>query len=116
MPILPFAHHVKEWFVLGMVMAASNGELEDHRRTERDQRLEIVDRSDLKSGAAVAAGAATKQPDGTFTAARIDVGREQQLKFLRGNCGPEADARVGPGREVRVSTRRRYFIAGFEHA
>jgi hypothetical protein len=38
-------------------------------------RLEMGDRSDLKSGAAVAAGAATKQPDGTFTAARIDVGR-----------------------------------------
>jgi hypothetical protein len=38
-------------------------------------RLEIADRSELKSGAAVAAGAATKQPDGTFTAARIDVGR-----------------------------------------
>src|SRR5712672_16372 len=39
------------------------------------QRLEISDRSDLKSGAAVAAAAATKQPDGTFTAARIDFGR-----------------------------------------
>jgi len=39
------------------------------------QRLEIADRSELKSAAAVAAGAATKQPDGTFTAARIDVGR-----------------------------------------
>ena len=38
-------------------------------------RLEIADRSELKSGAAVAPGAATKQPDGTFTAARIDVGR-----------------------------------------
>ncbi len=38
-------------------------------------RLEIADRSELKSGAAVAAGAATKQPDGTFAAARIDVGR-----------------------------------------
>ncbi len=38
-------------------------------------RLEITDRSELKSGAAVAAGAAAKQPDGTFTAARIDVGR-----------------------------------------
>ena len=36
-------------------------------------RLEIADRNELKSGAAVAA--ATKQPDGTFTAARIDVGR-----------------------------------------
>jgi hypothetical protein len=39
------------------------------------QRLEIADRSELKSGASVAAGAATKQPDGTFTAARIDFGR-----------------------------------------
>ena len=29
----------------------------------------------LVIGAAVAAAAATKQPDGTFTAARIDVGR-----------------------------------------
>ena len=38
-------------------------------------RLEMADKSDLKSGAAVAAAAATKQPDGTFTAARIDVGR-----------------------------------------
>ena len=38
-------------------------------------RLEIADRSELKSGAAVAAAAATKQPDGTFTAARIDFGR-----------------------------------------
>jgi hypothetical protein len=39
------------------------------------QRLEIANRSELKSGAAVAAGAATKQSDGTFTAARIDFGR-----------------------------------------
>ena len=39
------------------------------------QRLEVADRSELKSGVAVAAGAATKQPDGTFTAARIDFGR-----------------------------------------
>ena len=39
------------------------------------QRLEVSDRNELKAGAAVAAGAATKQPDGTFTAARIDVGR-----------------------------------------
>src|ERR1700760_1712359 len=38
-------------------------------------RLELADRSELKSGAAVAAAAATKQADGTFTAARIDVGR-----------------------------------------
>ena len=38
-------------------------------------RLEMADRSELKPGAAVAAAAATKQPDGTFTAARIDFGR-----------------------------------------
>ena len=38
-------------------------------------RLEVSDRGELKLGAAVAAAAATKQPDGTFTAARIDVGR-----------------------------------------
>jgi hypothetical protein len=38
-------------------------------------RLEVSDRSELKSGVAVAAAAATKQPDGTFTAARIDFGR-----------------------------------------
>jgi len=39
------------------------------------QRVEIADRAELKSGAAVAAGAAAKQSDGTFAAARIDVGR-----------------------------------------
>src|SRR5215470_432459 len=39
-------------------------------------RLEVSNASELKSGAAVAAAAATKQPDGTFTAARIDVGRD----------------------------------------
>ena len=39
------------------------------------QRLEVSDRNELKAGAAVASAAATKQPDGTFTAARIDVGR-----------------------------------------
>jgi hypothetical protein len=39
------------------------------------QRLEISNSGELKSGAAVAAAAATKQPDGTFTAARIDFGR-----------------------------------------
>jgi hypothetical protein len=40
------------------------------------QRLEVSDRNELKVGAAVASAAATKQPDGTFTAARIDVGRD----------------------------------------
>src|SRR6266446_6667733 len=39
------------------------------------QRLVVSDRNELKAGAAVAAAAAAKQPDGTFTAARIDVGR-----------------------------------------
>jgi len=39
------------------------------------QRLEISNSSELKSGAAVAAAAATKQADGTFSAARIDFGR-----------------------------------------
>jgi hypothetical protein len=39
------------------------------------QRLEMADRSELKSGAAVVVAAARKQPDGTFTAARIDFGR-----------------------------------------
>ena len=39
-------------------------------------RLEVVtNKSELKSGVAVAAAAATKKPDGTFTAARIDFGR-----------------------------------------
>src|SRR5580658_4326004 len=38
-------------------------------------RLEVANKSELKSGVAVAAPAATKQPDGTFTAARIDFGR-----------------------------------------
>jgi hypothetical protein len=38
-------------------------------------RLEVANKSELKSGVAVAAAAATKKPDGTFTAARIDFGR-----------------------------------------
>jgi hypothetical protein len=40
------------------------------------QRLVVSDKNDLKPGAAVATAAATKQADGTFTAARIDVGRD----------------------------------------
>src|SRR6202020_1316846 len=35
-------------------------------------RLEVADKSELKPGVAVAAPAATKKPDGTFTAARLD--------------------------------------------
>jgi hypothetical protein len=38
-------------------------------------RYEIGDKSELKPGAAVSAAAATKKPDGTFSAARINVGR-----------------------------------------
>jgi len=38
-------------------------------------RYELGDKTELKSGAAVAVAAATKKPDGTFTAARINVGR-----------------------------------------
>lgn len=39
-------------------------------------RYEIGDRSELKPGAAVSVTAAAKQPDGTFTAGRINVGRD----------------------------------------
>jgi hypothetical protein len=38
-------------------------------------RYEIGDRSELKPGAAVSILAATKKPDGSFTAGRINVGR-----------------------------------------
>jgi hypothetical protein len=38
-------------------------------------RYEIGDKSELKAGAAVNIAAATKKPDGTFSAARINVGR-----------------------------------------
>ena len=38
-------------------------------------RYEVGDKSELKPGAAVAVAAATKKPDGTFEAARINVGR-----------------------------------------
>jgi hypothetical protein len=39
-------------------------------------RYEIGDRSELKPGAAISVAAATKKPDGTFTAGRINVGRD----------------------------------------
>jgi hypothetical protein len=39
-------------------------------------RYEVGNMADLKAGAAFSVVAATKQPDGTFTAARITVGRE----------------------------------------
>ncbi len=42
-------------------------------------RLEVANKSELKSGVAVAAAAATRKPDGTFTAARIDFGRGDVL-------------------------------------
>jgi hypothetical protein len=38
-------------------------------------RYEVGDKSELKPGAAVNIAAATKKPDGTFSAARINVGR-----------------------------------------
>jgi hypothetical protein len=38
-------------------------------------RYEVGDKSELKPGAAINIAAATKKPDGTFTAARINVGR-----------------------------------------
>lgn len=38
-------------------------------------RYEVGDRSELKTGAAVSVAAATKNPDGTFSTARINVGR-----------------------------------------
>jgi hypothetical protein len=38
-------------------------------------RYEVGDRSELKPGAAISVAAATKKPDGTFTAGRINVGR-----------------------------------------
>jgi hypothetical protein len=38
-------------------------------------RYEVGDRSELKPGAAISVAAAMKKPDGTFTAARINVGR-----------------------------------------
>src|SRR5258705_11820651 len=58
-------------------------------------RLEVANKSELKSGVAVAAAAATKKPDGTFTAARIDFGRGDVLperpapKVSSGNYGPD---------------------------
>jgi hypothetical protein len=42
-------------------------------------RYEIGDRSELKPGAAVSVLAATKKPDGTFAAGRINVGRDGVL-------------------------------------
>lgn len=39
-------------------------------------RYEVGDKSDLKPGAAINVAAATKKPDGTFEAARINVGRD----------------------------------------
>jgi len=39
-------------------------------------RYEVGDKSELKPGAAISVAAATKKPDGTFGAARINVGRD----------------------------------------
>jgi hypothetical protein len=48
-------------------------------RRPRHTSGEVANKSELKSGVAVAAAAATKKPDGTFTAARIDFGRGDVL-------------------------------------
>jgi hypothetical protein len=39
-------------------------------------RYEVGDKSELKPGAAINVNAASKKPDGTFTTARINVGRD----------------------------------------
>ena len=39
-------------------------------------RYQVGEMADLKAGATFSVVAATKQPDGTFTAARINVGRD----------------------------------------
>jgi len=44
-------------------------------------RYEVGSRSDLKPGAAFAIQAANKQPDGSFTAERINVGRDGARPF-----------------------------------
>jgi hypothetical protein len=38
-------------------------------------RYEVGDKTELKPGAAINVNAAAKKPDGTFTTARINVGR-----------------------------------------
>src|SRR5262252_5365774 len=45
-------------------------------------RYEVGDKSELKPGAAVSVVAATKNPDGTFSAARVNVGREGVVPML----------------------------------
>jgi hypothetical protein len=44
-------------------------------------RYEVGNKSDLKAGAAFSIQAAAKQPDGTFTAARINVGKDGGRPF-----------------------------------
>jgi hypothetical protein len=44
--------------------------------------LKVADRSELKSGAMVAAPAAAKRPGGAFTAARIDSATGQQAVMV----------------------------------
>jgi hypothetical protein len=39
-------------------------------------RYQVGEMADLKAGATFSVVAAAKQPDGTFTAARINVGRD----------------------------------------
>jgi hypothetical protein len=52
-------------------------------------RYEVGDKRELKPGAAINVAAATKLPDGTFSAARINVGRDgfcPQCGGTSGNC------------------------------
>jgi len=44
-------------------------------------RYEVGDKSELKPGAAISVVAATKQPDGTFTTPRINVGKDGGAPF-----------------------------------
>ena len=44
-------------------------------------RYEVGNKSDLKAGAPFAILAANKEPDGTFTAPRINVGRDGARPF-----------------------------------
>jgi hypothetical protein len=44
-------------------------------------RYEVGNKGDLKAGAAFSIQAAAKQPDGTFTAARINVGKDGGRPF-----------------------------------
>ena len=56
-------------------------------------RLEVANKSELKSGVTVAAVTATKRPDGTFTADHIDFGRGDVLPRAAGLRSPYSEGR-----------------------